>query len=132
MVQHLIIKKLKNSKNQIFISVDDIQIGNSKFQISYKGEVFNLNNTNIILRKNNIYFDTNLEKNKKLKANISDLILKDGSLVNLKYKAQIDGDFDYEFKNFIKDSDIKIRVGNNMSRNLYIFLAEIYKFLAEI
>ena len=116
-----IIKKLKNSKNQIFISVDDIQIGKSKFQISYKGEVFNLNNTNIILRKNNIYFDTNLEKNKKLKANISDLILKDGSLVNLKYKAQIDGDFDYEFKNFIKDADIKIK-----SKNLNIILSGEY------
>ena len=116
-----IIEKLKNSKNQISVSVDDIQIGKSNFQISYKGEKFVLNDANIILRDNNIYFDTKLEKNKRLKASISNLIFEKGMLKNLEYEVQIIGGFDYELKNFIKDFNIKIK-----SKNLNLILSGQY------
>ncbi len=116
-----IIEKLKNSKNQISISVDDMQIGKSNFQISYKGEKFNLNDANIILRDNNIYFDTKLENNKRVKASISNLIFEEGKPKNLEYKAQIEGSFDYEFKDFIKDLNITIK-----SKNLNLILSGEY------
>ena len=109
-----IFSKLKESNKIKSISIDNIQIGNSKFEILYKNNSYKLENANISIKKSSINFDSLLDENKIINVELNDIVYKKGKLENISYQAKIKGKFDYDFKNRQIKKNISIN-GNNIS-----------------
>ena len=121
-----IIKIFSENKNSDFVLVESINVKNSNFLIDYKNNVIDLKNTNISVNRNSIIIESNIDENKKLIAEVDNIKIKKNKILNLDYKFNIIGKFDYDFKKFlnkhnisIDDSNIKIIAQGSYQDNVF-------------
>ena len=109
---NLISEYAKRKKTDKLI-VESIAIANSEFYIWHNKNKFELTNTNILAYKNNINISSNVDKNKKVIIVIKDLEIKNNKVNKVNYKAEVQGNFNYNFQDFFTNHDLKVS-GTNL------------------
>ena len=107
-----IFSKLKVSNKIKSINIENIQIGNSKFEILHKNNSYKLEKTNISIKKSSINFDSLLDENKSINIKLNDIVYKKGKIEKISYQAKIIGRFNYDFKNTEVNKNISINGKN--------------------
>ena len=119
------ISSLKLQQNSKFI-IESIKIENSEFNLDYKNNTFNLQNTNLNITQNSINLEANIDNNKFIALEIKNFKFENSKIKNLEYSIKINGLFSYQFNNVlkknnieIKNSDLIIKISGKYSNNLF-------------
>ena len=122
-----IIAFFKNKKFKNNIIVENIKIKKSSLSIKFNKKVFNINNANILIKKDSLLINTNIDNDKKFIANIKNFTVENSKIINFDYKIKISGNFNYEFNNIfekhkfvINNSDLIITTSGNYSKGFLV------------
>jgi uncharacterized protein YhdP len=104
-----LISVIKSRSNNKIPQIHNIHILNSEFKINDSKNIYHLKKTNISIIKNNISLRAEIDNNKIFLVDINNIDFKNKSSINLKYKLQVSGNFDYNFKNILNKYNLEIK-----------------------
>ena len=107
-----IIENIKLNKDSDLLKIENIQIANSNFILQHNNNIYDLKNTNIIIKNNDVYISSTIDGNKSIIADLKNVEITDEGLSNIEYRIKLNGYIDYNFKEIFNKDFLRLEKSN--------------------